>query len=68
MLPFFLAFIVTLSTDTKEEAELVAIQNELDILSVNKKDLLETQERLDRRLHKSGKLSCFTIYHVSDVK
>ncbi|KAG5280178.1 hypothetical protein AALO_G00085890 [Alosa alosa] len=41
-------------TDTREEAEIEAIQKELDILSVKKKDLLEKQERLNLTQHRTG--------------
>lgn len=40
--------------DTKEEEELETIEKELDILSVKKKDLLERQDRLNLKQHKTG--------------
>lgn len=50
-------------TDTREEAEIEAIEKELDILSGKKRDLLEMQDGLNQTQHKTGKTACYkTLY------
>lgn len=63
----FTNFIPVTLTDTKEEEELEALEKELDILSVKKKDLLERQDRLNLKQHKTGKTVYYNLSYMMEM-